>query len=373
MAHSHVDTGLAALFENPLFRDCPVPTWIFDRATLKFLAVNPAALAVYGYTRAEFLAMRVVDIRPEEEKRSFISTAAQPSGVGVERAGIWQHRSKDGRIFNVDIVSVPSTLEGRAVETVFAAPVRQAELKLRQQLQPRDEWRDDSALAAMSIHEIRTPVQVILTALVLLEMSPLSQEQKEAVRAAKSASDALLVAVRDVVDIARSEQGKLTVSPSDIEVATLLEESRCIMLPPVTARGLTFNVSIDADVPKVAFWDGERVRQVLINLIGNALKFTDRGAVSVRARSTSRSGLSYVRFEVLDTGIGIREEVRLKLFEPFVQGATTEGMHAQGAGLGLTICRTLVELMGGTIGADSRPEGGASFWFEIPVHTARVG
>jgi len=225
-----------------------------------------------------------------------------------------------------------------------------------------------SFLATMS-HEIRTPMNGVATIADLLADTRLDGEQREMVRTIRQSADALLAILGDVLDFSKIEAGAMETEDHPYAPAALLDGMAAILRPKATEKGLALTVEVDEDVPGLLGGDGNRVRQILINLVGNAIKFTERGGVAVRLSVPAPGRL---RGAVEDSGIGLSGAQRLGLFSPFVQADASVARRFGGSGLGLSICRGLVELMGGEIGVDSTPGVGSLFWFEIdaPVRDA---
>ncbi len=229
-----------------------------------------------------------------------------------------------------------------------------------------------SFLATMS-HEIRTPMNGVLGMLGLLLDDELPPKQKQYAEAAHGSAEALLAIIDDVLDVSKIEAGKLVIAPADFDVRRMVEEVAETLAPRAHARGLELVVMVDADVPELLCGDAGRLRQILINLGGNAVKFTEQGEVVVRMTALERNDRDQcVRFAVTDTGIGIPAEAHGHLFQPFVQAEASTTRRFGGTGLGLAICKQLCELMGGEIGLESAPGRGSTFWFTARLRPADV-
>ncbi|MCL6478765.1 MAG: AAA family ATPase [Peptococcaceae bacterium] len=221
-------------------------------------------------------------------------------------------------------------------------------------------------LAVMS-HEIRTPLNGIAGMAELLLDTPLSGEQREYVSAIRDSSDFLLSVINDILDFSRIEEGKLVLETVSFDPASVVEKCVALMEPGARQKGLLLEYSPAPDLPGSLRGDPLRLRQVLLNLLGNAVKFTEKGEITLRAFPEARGNDSAtIRFEVRDTGAGIPEEARDKLFRPFTQVAPAAAGRYGGTGLGLSICKRLVELMGGRIGFESEVGRGSTFWFTVP-------
>ncbi|MES9994388.1 MAG: response regulator [Candidatus Thiodiazotropha sp.] len=222
-------------------------------------------------------------------------------------------------------------------------------------------------LATMS-HEIRTPLNGILPILDMLLETKLDTEQKQFVATALNSSQVLLSIINDILDFSKIEAGKLDLEFIDVTLKDVVSQVTSLMKNAAERRGLKLNYNIARDVPRVVRGDPIRVRQILTNLVSNAVKFTEKGEVSVEvsSRQSTRTEVELL-FAVRDTGMGMSEEHVSRLFEPFSQAdASTTRKHG-GTGLGLVICKRLTELMGGRIGVKSQLGKGSYFWFILPM------
>jgi signal transduction histidine kinase/CheY-like chemotaxis protein len=219
-------------------------------------------------------------------------------------------------------------------------------------------------LAVMS-HEIRTPMNGVLTMADLLHESRLDDEQRGMTQIVRDSARSLLTIINDILDFSKIEAGKLPLEEVEIDLADLVRGVAELLNQQAAEKTLELAVYVDPALPRRLVGDPTRLRQILVNLTGNAIKFTERGSVSLIAQA---AGDGTLRLEITDTGIGLTPAQQAKLFQPFQQADSSTARKYGGTGLGLSICRRLVELMGGRIGVGAGPGGqGSTFWFVVPV------
>jgi PAS domain S-box-containing protein len=278
------------------------------------------------------------------------------------------YRLHDGRWMLVANRTLPDG--GRISLWTDITALKQAEEALRQS-QAAAELANQakSAFLANMSHEIRTPMNGIIGMNALLLGTALSREQREFSIAVRDSADALLTIIDDILDLSKLEAGKIELESVDFDLVDLVENAVSLLAPKARDKRLDLAVFIDPSAAPSYRGDPTRIRQVLLNLVGNAVKFTERGSVSVEV-TVERADPPLLRVAVIDTGIGMTEATIAKLFEKFTQADSSTTRHYGGTGLGLSISKQLTELMGGTLSVSSRLETGSTFVFDLPLAQA---
>jgi PAS domain S-box-containing protein len=350
--------------------------------------VNRQTEVLFGYERADLVGQPVECLLPDllaaddPQQRAgfFANPSVRTMGANLELAA----RRKDGSEFPVDISLAPlETEEGllvsAAVRDVTAR--KRAETALLEREEQLAAARDvaleasrlkSDFLANMS-HEIRTPMNAVIGLTGLLLDTPLTEVQTEYASAVRSAGEALLEIINDILDFSKIEAGKLRLEVMDFGLRAALDEVADLLGARAREKGLEISVQVDPDAPSFVRGDPGRLRQVLTNLVGNAIKFSDHGQIVVRATSsgTTREATTF-RFEVSDTGMGISPEGQRQLFQAFAQVDSSATRRHGGTGLGLAISKQLVEMMGGQIGLTSSLGSGSTFWFSLDLPAANA-
>ena len=267
-------------------------------------------------------------------------------------------------VFRLSRTASRARRRDRIIQARLADAKKQAEVQA-QRAEAASKAKSD--FLAMMSHEIRTPMNGVLGFAKLLLETPLNAEQREFAETVQHSGDALLTIINDVLDYSKIEAGHMTVERIDLDLYSVCDEVRKILRSAISERGLSVILSYDAELPRSIKGDPVRIRQVVLNLASNAVKFTERGAVRIEV---ARLDADQLKISVVDSGIGISEEQLNRMFRRFTQADSSTTRRYGGTGLGLAISKTLVELMGGTIGVHSEPGRGSTFWFTLPLLAA---
>ena len=340
---------------------------------------NPAGARMFGYDVGELLSHDMHALLHDASDESGHSAADCPLQRSLNEGAqvqvddeTWRHRDRSP--VPVEYSAFPLRSDGAITGAVVTVrDISERLLSQRELAAARDTAleanRLKSAFLANMSHEIRTPMNGVMGMTSLLLDTPLDPVQREYVETIRTSSDALLTVINDILDFSKIEAGRLDIEAIDYDIRTVVEQVAELLAGPAHDKGLELLLDIAPEVPEFVHGDPSRVRQILTNLVSNAVKFTNEGEVIIRLR-VEGTAVPRLRFEVVDTGIGISPEIRDRLFAPFTQADVSTTRRFGGTGLGLTISRQLVELMDGTIGVESTPGRGSRFWFHLPLDVA---
>ena len=342
----------------------------------RIIEFNPAAETMFGIASERVIGRFITDtllspsvrqaftrvLRRTERKRDLDWLGTLTESIG---------RRDDGTDFPIELALTAVDVDGTRLYTAFIRNIAdrkraEADLLASKELAENANRAKSEFLATMS-HEIRTPMSGVLGVLTLLSDTALDQKQSRLVDTARESADALLNVLNDILDLSKIEAGKLTLQFGLFELRPLIGNVIDLMTPLAEVKGLRIATEIDTAIPESVFGDPARLRQVLLNLVGNAVKFTETGSITLRATAWKRDGDSRLRLEVVDTGPGIEPDLQARLFAAFEQGGPNVAERHGGTGLGLAISRRLVALMSGDIGVTSVPGAGSTFWIDLPL------
>lgn len=357
---------------------------------MNLVLFNQAAEAAFGWKAGEIIGEPLDLLAPPRRRAEFRAAFDRlMDGGGAQNAGqgvaLWAMR-RNGEEFpaeaSLSLISAPggvmlaavvrdvsqqraaqASLERQAAEMAALAKRLDAALIAAEQAS-----RAKSEFLATMSHEIRTPLNGVLGMTRLLLDQSTVAEQREKLEIINDSGEALRAILDDILDFSKLEAGRVELEAADFDVARVVRSTVALMDSRAQLKSLTLEVEIAADAPKMVKGDANRLRQILLNLVGNAVKFTETGGVRVLV-SAENDG-SALRFVVADTGIGIDAAAQRRLFQDFAQADATVARRFGGSGLGLAICKRLAALMGGGIGVDSEPGRGSRFWVAIPFAKA---
>jgi signal transduction histidine kinase/CheY-like chemotaxis protein len=339
----------------------------------KLIYQNPEAARVFGTTSSTSLPSESSHSGTDEASNEFLhlfvdsdlgKATLEQARSGQEVSGEIEYLTQQGpKWFSVGLRRTRDPVSSQSVILFSARDI--SEIRKARKETSRAELK--SEFMAVMAHEIRTPLHQIVGYLDLLEMSRLTAEQLEHLRQVQSSTSLLMSIINDLLDYSKLECGQVQTEAVNFALEGLVEGCVASVRPEADRKMLTLQSQLDDNVPMKLIGDPNRLRQILLNLLSNAVKFTDAGSVSVSVSSVERTGDSHrLRFEVIDSGIGIDPLEQEVVFDKYRQANASVARHFGGTGLGLAICKGLSELMGGFIGLESEVGKGTTMFFEIP-------
>lgn len=383
-----------------LFEQNPAPMLIYERATLQLLAVNDAFQMVYGYSREEALGLLLTDLDPHQDKAR--GAALVPSLSGYTNVGEWQHCRKDGSTMSIMVVSHDLVYKDKVSRIAVITDIteqkknqqelEQYRLHLEELVQARTNEleaardaaeaanRAKSAFLANMSHELRTPLNAILGfAQLMARNSDLPSDIRKNLTIINRSGEHLLSMINDVLDISKIESGKIEIHEEVFDLGELIQDVGEMLRSRGHAKGLKISYELADGAETCLSADLGKLRQILINIIGNAIKFTDEGGVALKVRTMpdypdpkrlpSAPAGCMINFEVQDSGPGIPPDKLDSIFDPFTQVAPLRDAQ-KGTGLGLAITRSFIRMMGGFIRVESELGTGSRFIVTLPARIA---
>ncbi len=349
-----------------LFENSPVAMVVIDPLTLRFFKVNEKALAISGYSKEEIASLTVADLEADHSLTELLIKGREFLGKGWHQFDT-RIRTKSGELHELQITGQVIQIGGHPYLLQIFEDVSTRKAIERELIRTRDAAEEVSRakgefLATMS-HEIRTPLTIVSTAVELLLQMPSAPQQSELLEMAGTSAEHLQTLIEDLLDFSRIEAGHLELRAVEFDLRQNLVKVLELFRLKARQKDLRLHHEIDPKAPTQFRGDPDRLCQILINLIGNAVKFTDRGEIILRVERRSGDLL----FSIQDTGIGIAPKDQNRLFQSFSQLDSSHTRKYGGTGLGLAISRSLVELMGGSIWVESEKGLGSVFSFTLPL------
>jgi PAS domain S-box-containing protein len=351
-----------------------IPAYVyFKDVNLKYMIVNQPFAELVGLPASEIIGKRVQDIFQGHYDREYSSKEEQVLRTGLAMYDIEEQVVSEEHTRWVNTNLAPMCNASDEIIGLIGVSWDITERKLNEaELREAKEQAEAGTLAknefiASISHEFRTPMNGILGLSEILKNSPLNPDQSDLLKGIISSAENLLVLLNDVLDFSAIEAGKMEMNFQPFLLDRVLEDIALVVKLKASEKSLEFSIHTGPGVPNHITGDSHRLRQIILNLANNAVKFTDTGNISLQVKVAEKGpGKVYLRFEVTDTGMGIPQENISSLFQVFTRVKRDKSKVIAGTGLGLSICKKLTELMGGSIGVDSVVGKGSTFWFVLP-------
>ena len=352
-----------------LFNKNPRPMLIYAVDDLSILDVNDTIINKYGYSKSEFLKMKITDIRPKESSKLVIEDVANVKR-GVEKVSEWVHLTKMKEKIDVEISATFIDYFDQKARMVLIKDITKSkkekeELKIERENAIKANKNQSQFLSNMS-HEIRTPMNGILGMTRLLKETKLTEDQNKYTKAIYTSADNLMVIINEILDFSKIEAGKLTTEKIPFNLQELTDIWEGTLQINSKEKNIGFDINVDSNVPNNLIGDPIRLNQIIYNLGGNAIKFTENGKVVIDISVKEKKEKNIcLQVDVTDNGIGIPKDKLESIFSSFSQASTSTTRKYGGTGLGLTITKQLVELLDGKIWVESDEGKGSTFSFTI--------
>ncbi|MDX1458007.1 MAG: CHASE domain-containing protein [Marinobacter sp.] len=348
----------------------------------RITSANPAATEYFGVTEPEMVGSRIESLLAPAHRRAMIDGlfAMLRQHAPVSRLESVQTECLDrtGRVFPAEYSLSHWSSDGEDCIGVILRDItehRLAEERLRQAREQAEQAsRSKSDFVANMSHEIRTPMNAVLGMTQILAKTPMTGDQRQYLEMIQSAGRSLMDIINDILDFSKIEAGRLEIEPVPFDLDELVNSLATVMMIGASKKALEPTIGVEPDVPTDLVGDELRIRQVLLNLVSNAIKFTEKGEVALLIEVGERQGRQVIlRFSVKDSGIGMTQEQQKNLFTAFTQADSSMTRRFGGTGLGLAISRQLATLMGGSIDVDSEPDRGSCFVMQLPLEVQGEG
>ena len=344
------------------------------------LDFNPAAEQTFGYNKEQILGRPISETIVPQDLRAAHEAGLQKYNMTKQSHILGKHVEQralhaNGNEFPVTLSITQTNFRGKQLFTAYIRDITELKLSEQELIQARQEAEvaaraKSDFLAAMS-HEIRTPMNGVLGMAELLQETPLDDQQQEFLDIIDRSGRSLMTIINDILDFSKIEAGKLEIEPIVFNLEQTAHDAVRLLSPQAEEKGLDLILNYAPELPRHFVGDAGRIRQVLLNLIGNAIKFTYEGHVLVKISGWEQeNGQEFIRTVIQDTGVGIEPEARKAVFNAFTQADTSTTRKFGGTGLGLAICKQLVTQMDGEIGLDSTPGEGSTFWVALRLPVA---